>query len=94
MKLEVSSYHPIDLYAINAAAGAARTQLRQMDETEKLLVKQGLTARRNSAAFTHLLFFQSNSATQRLSRKALLGVLTTSQIGNRLTPNHHLFSNT
>lgn len=76
-------YHPIDLLAINAAAEAGQFTLRMMEETEKLLRQKGLTVRRNSAQYTHLLFFQSTSLTQKVSRSALLGVETTKEIGKR-----------
>ena len=83
VELKESPYHPIDAHAINAAAQAGQFSLRMMEETEKRIRSEGLTVRRNSATYTHLLFFQSTSATQKFSRSALLGVETTSEIGKR-----------
>lgn len=83
MELQVSPYHPIDTQSINAAAEAGQFTLRMMEETEKRIRNEGFTVRRNSATYTHLLFFQSTSATQKFSRDALLGVETTSEIGKR-----------
>lgn len=83
VELQVSPYHPIDTQSINAAAEAGQFTLRMMEETEKRIRNEGFTVRRNSATYTHLLFFQSTSATQKFSRDALLGVETTSEIGKR-----------
>ena len=73
----------IDVHQLNSAAQEGKFIIRTIGETEKLLAKEGVTVRRNSAAYTHLLFFQSTAATRQVSQGALLGVETTKVIGKR-----------
>ena len=76
-------YRDIDIYSLNAAAHAGRFQMRLMDETERLLQVNNITVRQNSYQSTHLLFFQTTTASRNLSRGALTGVETTRELGKR-----------